>query len=253
MEPVQVFVRNPVKVAVGVLLVALFGTIAFLRMPMQLTPEVQTPTISIETIWPGASPQEVEREIVQPQEEQLKAVEGLTKLSSESSDSRASVSLEFLVGTNMDSALLKVNARLQQVRDYPEEAQQPVISTSSSSGSPIAWFILGPLVPEREVVVEFAAAHPETAAALDTVIRADSTGLRLSRLRRAAKENETIRDLLPAEQDIAKLRRLTEDVIEWAGIEERVDRARARATSRKSTVAPPTAASSFAHTLDVNS
>ncbi len=214
MQPVELFIRNPVKVAVGVLLVALFGTIAFLRMPMQLTPEVQTPTISIETLWPGASPQEVEREIVQPQEEQLKAVVGLTKLSSESSDSRASVSLEFVVGTNMDSALLKVNARLQQVRDYPEDAQEPVISTSSSSGSPIAWFILGPLVPERAEVQDFADAHPGTATALAPVIRAASMGLRLARLRRAVEQDASLRPLLPPEQDITKLRRLTEDLIE---------------------------------------
>ncbi len=214
MEPVQAFVRNPVKVAVGVLLVALFGFIALTRMPMQLTPEVQVPTISIETLWPGASPQEVEREIVQKQEEQLKAVEGLTKLSSESSDSRGTVSLEFVIGTDMNAALLKVNARLQQVREYPEEAQQPVISTSSSSGSPIAWFILGHDVPERAAIEEFAAAHPETAEALAPVIAAGSTGLRLARLRIAARANAGVAPLLPREQDIPKLRRLAEDLIE---------------------------------------
>jgi HAE1 family hydrophobic/amphiphilic exporter-1 len=62
------FVRNPVKVTVGVLLVALFGVVALYRMPMQLTPEVQRPAITIETRWPGASPQEVEQEIIIEQE-----------------------------------------------------------------------------------------------------------------------------------------------------------------------------------------
>ncbi len=56
MDLITSFVKNPVKVSVGVLLVALFGTIGLLRMPMQLTPEVQTPTLTIETRWPGASP-----------------------------------------------------------------------------------------------------------------------------------------------------------------------------------------------------
>ena len=65
MHPIEAFVRSPVKVAVGVLLVTLFGLISMRSMPMQLTPEVQIPTISIETTWPGASPQEVEKEIVQ--------------------------------------------------------------------------------------------------------------------------------------------------------------------------------------------
>ena len=70
MHPIEAFVRNPVKVAVGVILVTLFGVIALFRMPMQLTPEVQIPTITVETRWPGASPQDVEKEIVQEQEEQ---------------------------------------------------------------------------------------------------------------------------------------------------------------------------------------
>ena len=82
MNLIESFIRNPIKVAVGVLLLGMFGVIALLRMPMQLTPEVQTPTLTIETRWPGASPQEVEREIVQEQEEQLKSVEGITKMSS---------------------------------------------------------------------------------------------------------------------------------------------------------------------------
>ena len=60
MKLIDFFVTNPAKVIVGVLLMALFGAVALLRMPMQLTPEVQTPTITIETRWPGASPQEVE-------------------------------------------------------------------------------------------------------------------------------------------------------------------------------------------------
>ena len=87
MQLIDFFVKNPAKVIVGVLLMALFGVVALLRMPMQLTPEVQTPTITVETRWPGASPQEVEQEIVIEQEEQLKGVEGLTKMSSESSRS----------------------------------------------------------------------------------------------------------------------------------------------------------------------
>ena len=141
------FVRSPVKVAVGVLLVALFGVVALLGMPMQLTPEVETPTITVETRWPGGSPQEVEREITVEQEEQLKSVEGITKMTSESADSKSTITLEFLVGTNMEEALLRVNSRLQQVREYPEDADQPVISTANSSDRPIAWFILSARQP----------------------------------------------------------------------------------------------------------
>lgn len=142
MNLVNAFVHNPVKVTVGVLLLALFGLVALLRMPMQLTPEVDTPTITVETRWPGASPQEVEQEIIIEQEEQLKGVEGARKLSSESSDSVGRITIEFAVGTDMDQALLRVNSRLQQVREYPEEVDQPVLTTSDSAARAIAWFIL---------------------------------------------------------------------------------------------------------------
>ena len=148
MHPIEACVRNPVKIAVGALLIVLFGLIALVRMPMQLIPEVQIPTLTVETRWPGASPQEVEREITQEQEEQLQSVEGVRKMTSESMDSLGRITLEFLVGTNMEEALLKVDNRLQQVPEYPEDADKPVISTSSAADRPIAWLILSGVATE---------------------------------------------------------------------------------------------------------
>ena len=57
-------IQNPVKVAVAVILLVLFGTLSIFQIPIQLTPDVDRPLISVETFWEGASPQEVEREIV---------------------------------------------------------------------------------------------------------------------------------------------------------------------------------------------
>jgi HAE1 family hydrophobic/amphiphilic exporter-1 len=221
MDLVAGFVNNPVKVAVGVLLTALFGGIALLEMPMQLTPEVETPTITIETTWPGASPQEVEREIVQEQEEQLKGVEGLKKLTGECMDSMGRLTLEFEVGTDMAEAVLKVNTRLQQVPDYPLEAKEPVLSTANSANQPIAWFILRPRVPDREAFVAFGEKHPELKDALDPVLRAHNTGLRLRRLMDATAKHPEFKELLPPDIDVNKMRTFAEDVIEAAF--ERVD------------------------------
>ncbi|MCA9268251.1 MAG: efflux RND transporter permease subunit, partial [Planctomycetales bacterium] len=181
---VEAFVRNPVKVAVGVLIIALFGMVALWRMPMQLTPEVQIPTITIETRWPGASPGEVEREIVQEQEEQLKGVEGVVKMSSESSDSAAKIELEFNPGADMQEALVKVAARLQQVPEYPEDADEPVITTSSSSARAIAWFILSARPPSLADIRRWQSEHPQLAADVEPVARADNAGLAMLRLRR---------------------------------------------------------------------
>ncbi len=216
MSLIHSIVHNPVKVTVGVLMTVLFGLVALIRMPMQLTPEVQRPTITIETRWPGASPQEVEREIVLEQEEQLKSVEGITKLSSESADSKGSISLEFLVGTNMDEALLKVNSRLQQVREYPEDADQPVISTSNAADRPIAWFILSSRLPSDEKLAEFQKANPQIEEELDIIRKTPNPGLAMLRLRLLAKEHPEVRDglLPPKDLEVTKLRRFAEDEIE---------------------------------------
>ena len=180
MQLIGSFVRNPVKVSVGVLLTALFGLVALDRMPMQLTPEVQRPTITVETRWPGSSPQEVEREIILEQEEQLKTVEGVVRLLSESADSRGTITLEFQVGTNMDEALLKVNSRLQQVPEYPEDADQPIISTSNSSDRPIAWFIFSARQPNDEELVAFQQKHPQLADKIEPVRKAFTSDSRLA-------------------------------------------------------------------------
>jgi HAE1 family hydrophobic/amphiphilic exporter-1 len=212
---IDAFVRNPVKISVGVLLVALFGVVALIRMPMQLTPEVLTPTITITTRWPGASPQEVEQEIVIEQEEQLKSVEGVTKLSSESTDSVGTITLEFLVGTKMDEALLLVNSRLQQVPQYPEDADQPVITAANSADSPIAWFILTARLPSAEEFAEFNRRHPTLADKLEVVRNSPNFGVAALRLRNLAAEHPEFKELLPPDGlDVVKLRRFAEDEIE---------------------------------------
>lgn len=215
MQLVQAFVSNPVKVTVGALLVALFGVVALTRMPMQLTPEVQRPTITVQTRWPGASPQEVEQEIVSEQEEQLKSAEGVNKMTSESSDSRGTITLEFNVGTNMEQALLKINSRLQQVREYPADADEPVITTSNASDRPIAWFILSSRSPSDEQFDAFEQRYPHLKTILESAHRAGNSGLTMLRLRLLAKEHPEVKELLPPEgQDVSKLRRFAEDEIE---------------------------------------
>ena len=215
MQLLDYFVRSPVKVTVGVLLLVLFGYVALTRMPMQLTPEVQTPTITIETRWPGASPQEIEQEIILEQEEQLKSVEGVTKLTSESFDSVGKITMEFLVGSSMDEMLLKVNSRLQQVPEYPEDADQPVITTANSADRPIAWFILSSRFPSDEELVEFQQKHPALKDDIERVRNSYNEGLAMLRLRLLAQDHSEVNALLPpADLDVTKMRRFAEDIIE---------------------------------------
>ncbi|MFM8291424.1 MAG: efflux RND transporter permease subunit, partial [Planctomycetia bacterium] len=207
-------VASPVKVAVGVILVTLFGVLSILSMPVQLTPEVQIPTITVECRWRGASPQEIERELIQPLEEQLRSVEGLVKLSSDSTSSSGNVELEFAVGTDMAQALVKVNTRVQQVRDWPIDADRPVLKTSSANDRPVAWFILGQAAPDRTAVEQAKTAHPAIAADLDRVLSARTPDLALYRLRKLTAAHPEIAALTPPDIDVYAVRRMAEDEIE---------------------------------------
>lgn len=145
MNIIRFAIRYPVTTTVAVLLLALFGVVSLVKLPIQLTPDVSKPEITVETRWQGASPHEVEREIVDEQEEQLKGVEGLERMFGESSYDSAKIVLRFPAGTNTDTALLRVSNRLNQVKEYPDDVDEPVISSADTRGSAMAWFIFEPL------------------------------------------------------------------------------------------------------------
>ena len=128
MNLIKTCIRYPVTTTVGVLFLILFGTVALINLPIQLTPDVDKPEITVTTIWPGASPQEVERDIIDEQEEELKSLEGLVRMRSESHDGQGVITLRFQVGTDKDAAMLKVSNRLDQVESYPANVEKPVIS-----------------------------------------------------------------------------------------------------------------------------
>lgn len=142
MKLVDTAINKPVTVTVGVILLVLFGFISLFRIPVQLTPNVDLAEISIETRWPGASPVEVEREITEVQEEQLKNIEGLEEMTSESRDGYAYIHLMFEIGTDQEEALLKVSNKLEQVKEYPIDIEKPVIKAGGRRESAITWMIL---------------------------------------------------------------------------------------------------------------
>ena len=131
--------RKPVLVAVLVLFVLLSGIWALLSIPIQLTPDVELPTLTVRTVWPGASPYEVEREITREQEQHLNNLDNLKKVTSESISGQAEITLEFEIGTDLDDALLRATNQLNQVPSYPENADRPIVIASGANASPVVW------------------------------------------------------------------------------------------------------------------
>ena len=142
MDLIRASIQRPIAVVAVVIMAVLFGALALSRIPVQLAPDVRKPVVVVETSWPGAAPAEVEREIVNLQEDAFRGLEGLETMTSRSRTGQAEVTLEFAVGSDMGDILLLVSNRLDRVGGYPAEAGEPTLNTSGSDDSPIAWVIL---------------------------------------------------------------------------------------------------------------
>ena len=142
MDIVQFSIKKPVTVIVGIILILLFGLIGLFQMPYQLSPDVTVPEIEVRTVWPGATPYEVERDIIEEQEQVLKGIPGLTEMESSSTNSQGSVTLRFSIGTNIDNAVLRVSNKLNEVSSYPENVERPVINATGAATSPVIWIIM---------------------------------------------------------------------------------------------------------------
>ncbi|MCA1799136.1 MAG: efflux RND transporter permease subunit [Xanthomonadaceae bacterium] len=150
----RISLSNPVAVAVAVILALIFGAISLGRLPIQMIPEVERPRIGINTSWRAAAPEEIESEIIEPQEEVFRGLPGLVLLESSASQGNGSISLTFAVGTDMREALIEVMNRLNRVPTYPTDALQPIVSTGAGDrGGAIAWFALRTL-PGNERSIE---------------------------------------------------------------------------------------------------
>ena len=142
MNLIQLCIEKRVAVLVGVTFILLFGWIGLQRMPYQLSPTVIEPEITVTTTWPGATPYEVERDIIEEQEKVLKGIPGLLDMESASSNSQGTVTLKFAIGTDLNSALLRVSNKLDEVPSYPENVDKPIITATGAATSPVVWMVL---------------------------------------------------------------------------------------------------------------
>jgi multidrug efflux pump subunit AcrB len=142
---IKLAMRHGVGLSVAVLMTALFGFIALFRVPVQMTPDIAAASISILTSWPGATPQDIEKEILVEQEKYLRSLPDLDKMVSTASTSSAEIVLTFRPGVDLEEVLVRANNALSQVPSYPENVDQPRLVTNSASDQPIAWFAIKPL------------------------------------------------------------------------------------------------------------
>ncbi|MCU7918763.1 MAG: efflux RND transporter permease subunit [Candidatus Thiodiazotropha sp. (ex Epidulcina cf. delphinae)] len=145
-------VKRPVFASVLSLLLIAFGLVAFDRLPLREYPDIDSPVVSVETIYPGAAANVVETRITQLIEDRISGVEGIRFISSVSEDGRSVVTIEFGVDRDIDGAANDVRDRVSAILDnLPLEAEPPEIQKVDSNEDVIMWLNL---VSDRMTVPE---------------------------------------------------------------------------------------------------
>lgn len=147
--------RNPAGVGVGVAIAALLGLYSLSKLPVQLLPDIERPQISIRTEWRAASPQEIESEILEPQEEVLQGLPGLQEMVAEARQGSCSINLTFGLETDMQKTLIDVISRFNRLRPLPRDATPPRIQLGGGfgDGDDLIWFFVQQL-PGTEGSIE---------------------------------------------------------------------------------------------------
>jgi HAE1 family hydrophobic/amphiphilic exporter-1 len=131
-------IQRPVTMFMLSAVIVLLGAISLTRLPVDLMPEFTAPTISINVGYPGVGPLEIEQLITRPIEQAVGAVAGVETISSNSSEGRSNVRINFTWGTDMNEALDDVRTRIDRVRGrMPEDAEQIQIFKADSNAQAI--------------------------------------------------------------------------------------------------------------------
>jgi HAE1 family hydrophobic/amphiphilic exporter-1 len=142
MSVIQSSIRNPIPVFVGIIFILILGIISFYEMPYQLTPSVDEPMVSVYTEWTGATPYEVEREIIEEQEKVLMGLQDLVEMESSSNNGFGEIMLTFKIGTDVDQHMNRVSNKLNEVQSYPENVEKPIVKRSGEAQAPKLWMVL---------------------------------------------------------------------------------------------------------------
>ena len=121
-------VKKPFTVLVGILMIIALGMVSVFRVSTDLLPNFSLPYLMVIAPYPGASPERVERSVIEPMENALGTITGVKNISSWSYENYGMLQMEFEDGTNMDSSIVRISSALDQLRgNLPDAVSTPSI------------------------------------------------------------------------------------------------------------------------------
>ncbi len=134
-------IRRPVICLVASILIVIVGVLAFIRLPVREYPNIDSPIVSVEASYPGASAEVIETKVTEPLEKEIASIEGIRVLRSSSSEEESRITVEFTLDRDIDEAANDVRDRVSRARDnLPPEVERIEVSKSDADASPILTF-----------------------------------------------------------------------------------------------------------------
>ncbi|WP_116789500.1 efflux RND transporter permease subunit [Flavobacterium psychrotrophum] len=138
MSITEIAVKRPLLIVVIFTILILFGIQSYLSLNYKLLPTIEIPTISVSTIYPGASAGEVETSVTKKLEDAFSSVEGLDKINSTSQESLSQITIQLKSGTNIDQAERDVQRKADQaLNDLPENSERPQVNKVNLEETPV--------------------------------------------------------------------------------------------------------------------
>jgi multidrug efflux pump len=131
-------IKRPVICLVASIIIVLLGVLAFVRLPVREYPNIDSPVVSVETSYPGASAEVVETKVTEPLEKEVASIDGIRVIRSTSSEENSRISIEFNLDRNIDEAANDVRDRVSRARGrLPREIENVQVSKTEADSSPI--------------------------------------------------------------------------------------------------------------------
>jgi hydrophobic/amphiphilic exporter-1 (mainly G- bacteria), HAE1 family len=148
----EISVNRPIMIYMFISVLLLLGGVAFSRLPVDLMPETQNPTISIRADYPGVAPEEMENMVTRPMEATLSSAPGIYRISSTSSEGSSNIRIQFDWSVNIDEAANELRTRLDRIRgSLPEGVQPPTMFKFDTAQFPIMFLAVSGDKDPREL------------------------------------------------------------------------------------------------------
>lgn len=154
----ELFIRRPVLATVVNLVLLLVGFVAFDRLTVREYPNIDTPTVTVDTTYRGAPASVVETQITKPLEDQISGIEGIDYVKSISRAEGSQITITFRLDRDADEAASDVRDKVSRAqRNLPDEADPPIVAKTEADAQPIIWLALSSTRHDLMEVSDYAA------------------------------------------------------------------------------------------------